>query len=79
MKPLVYFECSKTLSEYTVTFLHSSSFDIQPSPDVPKHFVQELMIIFKTSERSGSSCPLGTSTPHSSGNMGRYHRPRTEL
>lgn len=79
MKPRVYFECFKTLSGYTVAFLHSSSFYIQPSPDVPKHFVQELTIIFKNSECSGSSCPLGTNTPHSSGNMGRYHCPRREL
>lgn len=79
MKPHVYFECPKTLLEYTVAFLHLSGFYIKPHPHVPKHFIQEFMIIFKNSECSGSTRPLDMNIPPSLGNMGRYHCPRREL
>lgn len=76
MKPHVYFECPKTLLEYTSAFLHLSSLYSKSSPDISKHFAQESIRHIRCSTSTSS---LGMNIPHSLGNVRRCHCHRREL
>lgn len=55
--------------EYTIVFLHLSTFHIKPSLDVPKHCEQALINIFKSIKCSWSTSTFGINILHSLGNV----------